>query len=53
MKQSARVFQRKGIVFVRNESLVKDMQRVARQLVAPQLMGGTVRQHAEDPEWLC
>ena len=44
MKQSARVFQRKVIVFVRKESLVKALQGLPRRLVTPQLMGGAVRQ---------
>ena len=43
MKLAALVFQRKVIVFVRNESLVKDPQSLARWLVTPQLMGSAVR----------
>ena len=38
-------FQRKVIVFVRQESFVKNLRRLARRLVTPQLMGRSVRQH--------
>ena len=43
MKLSARVFKRRFIVFVCKASLVKDVQRLARRLVAPPLMGRAVR----------
>ncbi len=37
-------FQRKVIVIVCTESLVKNLRRLARQLVTPQLMGRAVRE---------
>ena len=50
MKLAARVFKRKVVVFVRKESLVKDLRSLARRLVAPQLMGRAVRQGPESTE---
>lgn len=35
-------FQRKVIAFVRKATLVKDLQRIARWMIAPHLMGRSV-----------
>ena len=46
-------FQRKGIVFVRKEPLVKYRSHLARRLVAPQLMGSSVRRRPLNRHGLC
>ena len=47
MQLSARVFKTKVIVFVRKAALVKNKHRLARWLMAPQLMGRAVRRKLE------
>ncbi len=39
-------FQKKVILFVRKESLAKELQCIARWVVAPPLIGRCVRRHA-------